>query len=455
VAGTGAGGNIEIHLDSSSGTLIGTCLVPGTGGAQNYVDAYCGISAATGNHTVYLVYTGGAGNLFNVEYFGFYATSPALSYQLVPGNTYSLLALTDGKYVTAVNTNDSMTASGLSVGAAQEFMVVDQGGGNISLLAQGDGEYVCADNNGASPLIANRTGAGSWETYTEYAAPGGNIALRAMNNGEFVTAQNTGSNLVIASSSVISTQQSFTVGFVAGAAPAAPNGLTATPDNSRVALNWVPSTGATGYNVKYSTSNGGAYTVIATNLAATSFLQTGLVNGTTYYYVVSATNAAGESANSSQVIATPGTLNRLYWVASSSTTGGDSPANALDGNLTTRWSTDASQTPGQWFEVDLGVPCTFSQLVLNSVNSANDYPRGYQVYVSADGVNWGSAVATGTGTSTSTTITFPIHPDRQRRWNLLEHRRIQCLWHGTSGSHQPRGHDGFQQRDKFIMECER
>ena len=79
--------------------------------------------------------------------------------------------------------------------------------------------------------------------------------------------------------------------------------------------------------------------LLATNIASAAFVDAGLVNGTTYYYVVSALNPAGESANSSQAYAMPGTLNRIIWVASSSTTGSDDPDNALDGNLSTRWST--------------------------------------------------------------------------------------------------------------------
>jgi hypothetical protein len=73
VASAGAGGNIEIHLDSPTGTLIGTCAVPITGGWQTWVTQTCSITPATGSHTVYLVYTGGDGNgnLFNIEWFTF------------------------------------------------------------------------------------------------------------------------------------------------------------------------------------------------------------------------------------------------------------------------------------------------------------------------------------------------------------------------------------------------
>jgi hypothetical protein len=56
--------------------------------------------------------------------------------------------------------------------------------------------------------------------------------------------------------------------------------------------------------VKRSTTSGGPYAQIAT-LAGTSFTDTGLTNGTKYFYVVAAYNAAGVSANSAEVGATP------------------------------------------------------------------------------------------------------------------------------------------------------
>jgi hypothetical protein len=46
----GIGGNIEIHLDSPGGTLAGVCSVPGTAGWQNFTDAFCSLTNATGTH---------------------------------------------------------------------------------------------------------------------------------------------------------------------------------------------------------------------------------------------------------------------------------------------------------------------------------------------------------------------------------------------------------------------
>jgi fibronectin type 3 domain-containing protein len=91
---------------------------------------------------------------------------------------------------------------------------------------------------------------------------------------------------------------------VAPPPPAAPTGLQATAGSTQVGLTWTASSGATSYHVKRSTTNGSGYTQIAAPTAA-NFTDTGLTNGTTYYYVVSALNAAGEGANSSQASATP------------------------------------------------------------------------------------------------------------------------------------------------------
>jgi len=88
--------------------------------------------------------------------------------------------------------------------------------------------------------------------------------------------------------------------------PATPFGLAATTASaSQVRLSWFPSSGATGYNVKRATTSGGPYSVVATNLQTLVFTNSGLSSGTTYYYVVSATNSFGESTNSVQVSAQP------------------------------------------------------------------------------------------------------------------------------------------------------
>lgn len=87
--------------------------------------------------------------------------------------------------------------------------------------------------------------------------------------------------------------------------PAAPTGVTATPGNAQVTVNWTASPDATSYDVMGSTTNGGPYAVIASNVTASVYTNNGLSNGTTYYYVISSVSALGQSANSAPASATP------------------------------------------------------------------------------------------------------------------------------------------------------
>jgi hypothetical protein len=74
VAGTAGGGSIQIHLDSTTGPLVGTLTVPNTGGSQTWQNASCSISGATGLHDVFFVYSGSG---FNFQSYSFTASNAA------------------------------------------------------------------------------------------------------------------------------------------------------------------------------------------------------------------------------------------------------------------------------------------------------------------------------------------------------------------------------------------
>jgi len=71
VASATSGGSIELHLDSQTGTLLGTCAVSGTGGAQTWLTKTCTVTGATGVHDLFLKFTGGSGNLFSFDWWQF------------------------------------------------------------------------------------------------------------------------------------------------------------------------------------------------------------------------------------------------------------------------------------------------------------------------------------------------------------------------------------------------
>ncbi len=109
--------------------------------------------------------------------------------------------------------------------------------------------------------------------------------------------------------SATSTQAQATVPVPADTQrPTAPTGLTATAAHREAALSWTASTdnvGVVGYQIWRSTTNGSGY-VQQTTVNTTVYVDTNLTNGTTYYYIVKAYDAAGNvSFDSSQAQATP------------------------------------------------------------------------------------------------------------------------------------------------------
>lgn len=86
----------------------------------------------------------------------------------------------------------------------------------------------------------------------------------------------------------------------------APTGVSATAGNGQATISWNAVSGATSYNIYWSTTSGVTKTSGTKITDATSpYSHTGLTNGTTYYHVVTAVNSSGESVESAQVSAVP------------------------------------------------------------------------------------------------------------------------------------------------------
>jgi len=88
------------------------------------------------------------------------------------------------------------------------------------------------------------------------------------------------------------------------------------------------------------------------------------------------------------------------------------------------WSSNKEQTPGQWFQIDMGKKRTFSRIMADPRNRYGDYPRGYELYVSNDGVNWGAPIARGKNEQSVLRLTFA--PQTARYIKLVQ---TEKTWH--------------------------
>ncbi len=92
-------------------------------------------------------------------------------------------------------------------------------------------------------------------------------------------------------------------------APSAPTNVVATAGDSNVVLSWGPANNASSYSVKRAIDPNGPFEPLVTNLptTTTTYTNTGLTNGTTYYYIISATNEVG-TTESAQISAVPNNI---------------------------------------------------------------------------------------------------------------------------------------------------
>lgn len=155
IASGTSGGRIELRLDSATGTLVGTCTAPGTGGWQTWTTVSCATSGATGTHDLYLRFAGGSGYLFNVNWWQFTAGQsggyPAGYNQLVIGHNGLCLDVS-GVSMAAGAAVTQWTCTGQ---ANQQFQFVPVAGGYGRLQAQHSGMDVAVANGSTAAGVPN------------------------------------------------------------------------------------------------------------------------------------------------------------------------------------------------------------------------------------------------------------------------------------------------------------
>jgi hypothetical protein len=179
--------------------------------------------------------------------------------------------------------------------------------------------------------------------------------------------------------------------------PAAPAAVFAEGSSKAITVRWLPSFGATSYNLLRSTTSGSGYAAIASNLstATTSYVDTTAAAGTTYYYVAQAANSAGTSGNSPQFYGSrlPAAMVNLAFSGTATDSAhitGQEGIYAFDGNPGSKWFNNNAATTG-WVQYDFGA--NNAQAVKRyTITSGNDVPgrdpKNWQFQGSQDGSTW-------------------------------------------------------------------
>ncbi|HLL69283.1 MAG TPA: carbohydrate-binding protein [Micromonosporaceae bacterium] len=173
-------GSIEARLGSPTGPVLATCQVPGTGGWQTWTTISCPTSAASGTHTLYLVYRNAAngGSLFNVAWFRI-ATAPvttinpylqveAEQYDAQVGTGLGWTAADSGTDVNVISNNDHTAYAGVAFGASSPRTL------SVRTSSQGSGGIVQArlgSPTGATVATCTVPATGSWQTFVTTSCP--------------------------------------------------------------------------------------------------------------------------------------------------------------------------------------------------------------------------------------------------------------------------------------------
>jgi len=228
--------------------------------------------------------------------------------------------------------------------------------------------------------------------YDIFAVAGGNFKAVVT---EFNALSDSSGNISIQLVTVVNNAAINGIEIVANptnAIPSASSNVAAAVGNALVMVSWWPPAGATAFSVKRSTSPGGPYSVIASNLTGTSYRDPSFNPGTTYYYVISAWNALGESANSAQVSATP--------------------ANGLPDVVVT----SVSWSPSNLFA---GTNVVFKATVLNRGSAATPSGVTLGVGFNVDGAgtaSWSSGYSSALAPNESVTLTADGGPGGVNYW---------------------------------------
>ncbi|CAF4995502.1 unnamed protein product [Rotaria sp. Silwood1] len=147
-----------------------------------------------------------------IEWIRFYQISNNAVVEPPRGSTQRVIALrsnANGKFVCADNTGNSPLIANRDTPSTWEtFDLITLNGDNVALKSHANGQYVCAENAGDGSLIANRTSISSWETFRKVDRGNGKVAFIAV-NGKYICADNFGNSELTANRTTVDSWETF------------------------------------------------------------------------------------------------------------------------------------------------------------------------------------------------------------------------------------------------------
>ncbi|GFZ34022.1 hypothetical protein CSC2_45480 [Clostridium zeae] len=117
---------------------------------------------------------------------------------------YSLQSRANYNYVCADNYgNNPLVANRTSTSAWEQYQVINNADGTISFQSMANYKYVCADLNQGANLIARSTSIQQWEKFKKVNLADGTIALQAMANNQFVSTDLNNGGILVANKSAV------------------------------------------------------------------------------------------------------------------------------------------------------------------------------------------------------------------------------------------------------------